>query len=150
MTRPFAVLTVVAHSTLLVAAVTCAGVAAADSDEIKSKADVDLAGLRAELITNYGASPGIDMDNWYNIAVTDCEQTQRELSLRVAITIDRGNSVGPMRTSMKYVCPSRAYMVDDALEQIQKNEQENDLACSLPYNQRTEKQQQWVEAIGCA
>jgi len=139
-----------AFAVLLLSSAVIISACAGEENPIKAKADVDLTALKAELIANHDVDPGIDMDEWYDLAADLCDDSESEMRIYVAHAIDNQWSIAPMRASLPYVCPSRGDALDTALAAVQESSSEADFACSLPVYQRTEHQQFLAEAVGCA
>ena len=144
-------LLVIAGVIVVAATVGVVAVLARQEPEIKPKDEVDLDALRTELIEQHGAQTAINMDQWYDMVVENCNDDLSEWRTAIALSIDQGlSSLNDLwRTSMKYICPSRAHLVDDAIAEIQESNREANLACTLPRNMRTSQQQSLAEALGC-
>jgi hypothetical protein len=94
------------------------------------------------------AIPNIDMDRMYELIVNECRKDAEEMSL-MFLGPDAVNPVA-QRISLGYVCPGRVHVVDDALTKVQQSSHDADVACSLPPNLRTQKQQDLAEVLSCA
>lgn len=90
-----------------------------------------------------------DLETLYNVARKDCTADDDNFGLTLRLTMT-GATPDVDRIDMRYVCPSKAHLVDDALRQIQQNASDMDEACALPESMRTERQQNMVEAVGCS
>lgn len=87
-----------------------------------------------------------DLKELYDLTVEDCAKTAEDLELGLTLS---GARPDLMRVNMKYVCPDKAHVIDEALENIQDRAVRFDEACQTSKEMRTEEQQNMVEAVGC-
>lgn len=101
---------------------------------------------KSEVAAQPGALANPDMDSLYEVMATHfCKLDVDQMALNM--TLSDADPAGT-RTSMNYVCPSRAHLVDEALTQLQETSDSFEQACRTPKNLRTQKQQQALEAQG--
>ena len=139
---------VVAALALSLTACGSSGHAEAEADTPKEPipiSQIDQAAWTRDLVATGGVRAHPDLSGLYNIAKGDC--TARDdsgLELRLTLI---GAQPDVDRINMKYVCPSKAHLVDDALRSVQDSMSDFDDACALPANMRTQEQEDMVEAV---
>lgn len=138
-------------STLAVAALTlllagCGAGGGIGSSGPKDFADIDTDAWTAALVGLGEVRSDPDLKELYDLTVEDCAQDAEDLELGLTLS---GARPDIMRVNMKYVCPDKAHVVDEALKNIQDRTVRFDEACQTPESMRTEEQQNMVEAVGC-
>lgn len=119
-------------------------------DRIRAKSEIDMAAWRSELIGQYHAQSEIDMDRMYELTVKGCNTSLEDWTLQLAYEADHPSSVTPdlHRANMERVCPGRAHVIIDALQQNQDRGHDVERICSMSPGARTEQQQLFLDAIG--
>lgn len=102
-----------------------------------------------ELVNDHGMAYGTDMNRLYQLTVEDCNNTPEQMQKFLALAINDRGAPEITRVGMRYVCPGRVHMVDDALTELQRSRSEIRAACATPPNLRTSKQQELIDAVGC-
>ena len=113
---------------------------------VKPYEDVDTVGWRKALAGIGATNP--DLRGLYDIfAEGYCTNTVDQLRLGFTLT---GANPPLTRIGMTFVCPSRAYLVDDALTQLQETNETFARACATPAHLRTTEQAELVDAVPSA
>ena len=106
--------------------------------EVKAMDKIDVAAWKAEVAAMPGNLANPDMDGLNKVTLGQCNG-QRDMTTMMTMT---GADANLSRTDMKYVCPTRAHMVDVALTQIQQNSVDLAQACKTQKSLRTVQQQE--------
>jgi hypothetical protein len=107
--------------------------------------DVDTQAWRAEL-----ADQGLTVRDWatyQSVYEDECKKSTADLA--IFLTLSGAPSKEEMRTGFSYQCPDQMDKLNNAYAQIEDATSSVNDACSTPKSERTEEQQQLVEAVGC-